>query len=100
MYIFIRRDLDATYKIIQAGHALFEHALKITNKPDQISSFCLLDAKDEEDLIRISKKLEMKGIDFTMFYEPDYDTGHTAIAAGIINENDRKHFKKYRLAKV
>lgn len=55
MYIFIRRDLDATYKIIQAGHALFEHALKITNKPDQISSFCLLDAKDEEDLIRISK---------------------------------------------
>jgi hypothetical protein len=96
MYIILRKDLDPTYQIIQSGHALFEHALTLTDKPSQTSNFCLLEAKDEEDLMKIAGKLEQKDINLTMFHEPDYDTGYTAIAAGPIYGEDRKHFKKFK----
>lgn len=99
MYTFIRKDLGEAYKIIQAGHALFEHALTLNDKPERTSHFCLLEAKDENDLMQIASKLEMKNINFTMFHEPDYDTGYTAITAGPIYGTDRKHFKKYRIYK-
>ena len=99
MYIFIRTDIDSTYQIIQSGHALFEHALTLKNKPEQISSFCLLQAKSEDELIKISQKLEMKDINFTMFHEPDYNTGYTSIAAGPIYDKDRKFFKKFNFYK-
>jgi len=99
MYIFLRKDIDQTYQIIQAGHALFEHALSIENKPKEISSFCLLEAKNERELLKISTKLEMKDINFTMFHEPDFETGYTAIAAGPIYEKDRKLFKKFKFYK-
>jgi len=99
MYIFIRKDLSEAYKIIQAGHALFEHAITLNDKPKQTSHFCLLEAKDENELIQIAGKLEFKDINYTMFNEPDYATGYTAIAAGPIYDSDRKHFKKYRIYK-
>jgi len=99
MYIFIRKDLDKTYQIIQSGHALFEHALKIKNKPSDISSFCLLEAKTEEELLKISEKLEMKNIEHTKFFEPDFETGYTAIAAGPIYDDDRKFFRKFKFYK-
>jgi hypothetical protein len=96
MYIILRKDLDPAYQIIQSGHALFEHALSITDKPDEISHFCLLEAKDEDELLKISEKLERKDIDFTLFHEPDHEAGYTAIAAGPIDGTDRKHFKKFK----
>ena len=96
MYIFIRKDIDEAYKIIQAGHALFEHALTLTEKPEQTSHFCLLEAADEEELMNIASKLEGDEINFTAFHEPDYDTGYTAIAAGPIYGADRKKFKRYK----
>ena len=96
IYIFIRTDIDKTYQIIQTGHALFEHGLNIKDKPDQISSFCLLQAKDEKHLLKISQKLGMNGIDFTMFHEPDLNE-FTSIAIGPIYGDERKFFKKFKL---
>jgi hypothetical protein len=70
--------------------------LSLTNKPEKISHFCLLEAKDEDDLLKISEKLQGKNLDFTMFHEPDHDTGYTAIAAGPIYGAERKLFKKFK----
>ncbi len=99
MYIFIRTDIDPTYQIIQAGHALFEHALTLTEKPTDISSFCLLEAKNEDALLKIEDRLRMGDINFTIFNEPDHNTGYTAIAAGPIYGEQRKLFKKYKMKK-
>lgn len=96
IYIILRKDLDPAYQIIQSGHALFEHALTLKNKPNQTSHFCLLEAKDEEELLNISDKLKGKGMDFTLFHEPDYDTGYTCLAAGPIYGEDRRLFKKFK----
>lgn len=100
IYIILRKDLDTTYQIIQSGHALFEHGLKIEDKPKTTSHFCLLEAKDEQDLLKIKEKLEQKDIDLTCFHEPDFDTGYTCIAAGPIYGADRRLFKKYKFFKA
>ena len=99
IYILLRKDLDKTYQIIQAGHALFEHALTLEKKPEQISSFCLLELKDENELEKAANKLERTDIPFTKFFEPDYSTGFTAIAAGPIYDEDRNFFKKFKFYK-
>lgn len=77
---------------------MFEHALTLTDdeKPKLTSSFCLLEAKDEDELRQIAGQLEQDGIKFTAFYEPDYNTGYTAITAGPIYGDNRKKFKKYK----
>jgi len=98
MYIFLRKDIDSTYQIIQAGHALFEHALILNEKPSDISSFCLLEAKDEDDLKKIASELEMKNINFTIFYEPDISS-YTSICVGPVYGKERKKFSKYKLFK-
>ena len=95
IYIFIREDLDPTYQIIQASHATFELGLK-TQYNGQTCHFCLLRAKDEKHLLKIQEDLGRKGIDGHAFFEPDFDTGYTALAYGPIEEGSRKAFRKYR----
>ena len=96
IYIILRKDLDPVYQIIQAGHSLFEHGLKITTPPEQTAHFCLLEAKDETELLKIKERLEQKDFEHTLFHEPDYDTGYTSLAIGPIYGEDRRFFKKYK----
>lgn len=41
----------------------------------------------------------MNDIEFEMFYEPDYDTGYTAIATRPLIGKERKPLSKYTLYK-
>lgn len=59
----------------------------------------MLELKDEDDLEKAASKLEMTDIPFTKFFEPDYDTGFTAIAVGPIYGDERKIFKKFKFYK-
>jgi len=43
--------------------------------------------------------MEDMNISHKIFYEPDHDTGYTAMACGPIDEKDKHLFKKYRLLK-
>jgi hypothetical protein len=55
-----------------------------------------LQAKDESELLSIADRLEMRDINFTMFHEPDFETGYTSIAAGPIYGSSRNFFKKFK----
>jgi hypothetical protein len=58
----------------------------------------LLSAKDENDLASIAEKLEERGIQYYMFYEPDNGMRYSAICTQPITENrDRNFFKKWKL---
>jgi hypothetical protein len=95
-YCFIRKDMPTHYQIIQAAHATQEITKEIDH-PENTCHFILFEAKDEQDLIDIKMRLEDKGIKSHMFHEPDYDTGHTAIATEPIYGNDRRFFKKFKM---
>jgi len=51
------------------------------------------------ELDRLSCELKHQDIDHHMFYEPDYDTGYTAICTEPIYGDARKLFRKYKLWK-
>ena len=96
IYTFIRDDLPAAQKIVQLGHATWEAGL-IFDKPDITASLVLLHASSEDDLISIAQRLEEKGIEFVMFFEPDI-AAYTAICTRpIYSKNDRSFFKRWDL---
>jgi len=97
IYTFIRRDLSPEQKIVQLGHACWE-AGQIFEAPEKTASLILLAAEDEADLQNIARKLDGRGIGYEMFYEPDYDTGYTAICTRVItDERERAFFRKWDL---
>jgi hypothetical protein len=86
-------------KIVQLGHATYEAGLKFKH-PGKTASLILLHAHNEADLHRKSRILELKDIDFCMFYEPDNDLGFTAICTRpIFTNKERAVFAKWNLYK-
>ncbi len=98
IYTFVRKDLTAEQKIVQIGHVCFEAGKQFTD-PSGISSLVLLESRDENDLLEIGKTLDEKGIDYYIFFEPDFDTGYTAICTRPVREKERSIFKKWKLFK-
>jgi hypothetical protein len=99
IYTFIRRDLSPEQKIVQLGHACHEAGKLLKHEENQeTSSLILLSAQNEKELKSIARKIDCAGIDFHMFYEPDYDTGYTAICTRpIITERERRFFSRWDL---
>lgn len=98
IYTFIRNDLSPEQRIVQIGHACYEAGKRFEDVG--ISNLVLLHAENEMELEDIAYQLDMRGIDYYMFYEPDYGTGHTAICTRPITENrERKIFKTFELFK-
>ena len=98
IYTFIRKDLSPEQKIIQIGHACYEAGKHFQDRCG-ISSLILLSAKDEKDLLDISYQLDCRGINFYMFYEPDFGPmGHSALCTAPISErNIQNFFKRWKL---
>lgn len=99
IYTFIREDLSPAQKIIQLGHACHE-AGKMVGKAEYPtpSSLVLLSAKDEDDLIMISRKIDRAGIDHHMFFEPDNGMGYSGICTRpITSDRERSFFRKWDL---
>lgn len=98
-YVFVRKDMKMVYYIIQAAHAAQEAGIAFGAHPsgEQIHHG-LFEVKDEQELFAVAKHLEAHKIKFKMFYEPDDDTGYTAIATEPVV--DMKHvvqkFKFFR----
>lgn len=99
IYTFIRKDISPEQKIVQIGHACFE-AGKRFQEPYGISSLILLEAEDERDILQIVQKLNEKGIEHYVFFEPDNNMGYSSICTCPIEDpRQRKFFKKWKLFK-
>lgn len=99
IYTFIRDDISPEQKIVQLGHATWEAGLRFKD-PGKISSLILLHADDEDDLVAAARKLDEKGIEYYMFYEPDNGLGYTAICTEPIFGQTRAVFEKYSLFRI
>jgi len=94
IYVFVRQDMPKEYQIVQACHACLE-----LEKAPQKTHLVLIGVKDQLELLKVSQNLEMKDIKFEMFFEPDYETGYSALATEPIYGSKRLTFKKYKLLK-
>lgn len=99
IYTFIRNDISPEQKIVQLGHATWEAGQRFPN-PGATASLILLHADDEADLQSIARRLDEKGIDYYMFFEPDDGMGYSAICTQPMFANkERAIFSKWNLYK-
>ena len=94
MYIFVREDLSPTYQIVQAAHATHHAGIRF-GKTEVQTNFVLIGVKDQADLEKVAMHLDFHQIDFEMFFEPDHDTGYTAIATRPLYGDERKPLRKF-----
>ncbi|RTK96341.1 MAG: hypothetical protein EKK64_04385 [Neisseriaceae bacterium] len=80
--------------VVQAGHAVFESALR-HSKTLQHPHFVVLGFKNEQQLEKAYQQISSFDIKLYPFYEPDRDNEFTAFATESIFENKRHLFKKY-----
>jgi hypothetical protein len=95
MYILVRKDLEAIYRMVQGAHALAAYGMH----PDTHESFfewgnqtiVFLGVRNEAELLEVNEYLHEKGIYHASFCEPDLSNQMTAIACYA----PEKIFKKY-----
>jgi peptidyl-tRNA hydrolase len=85
--------MSAGMKIAQACHAAFEFAREhpdITHQWMDMSNYiCILEAKDELELIDFIDKAYREGIRYSIFKEPDDDNHITCIVLEAGNKSKR-----------
>ena len=96
--MLVRSDLTAAQQFVQACHAAHEAGIFFGN-PDHISSLVLCTVPDEAALRDASRRLQLRGIRFSLFQEPDMENQATALATEPIPGPLRKVFSKYPLWK-
>lgn len=98
-YIFIRKDLSPAQQLVQASHAALEAGFTF-DKPHKTSSIIMIGAENKDELYDIGARLERHGIRHHMFFEPDFEMGHSAIATEPIHDiKIRRVMSKYKLYK-
>lgn len=83
LYSLTRKDISIEQMAVQSGHALtqyiIDHNPHIDSKWSNGSIICL-ELANEKSLKRWIKKLEEKGIPFSIFREPDMNHEITSIS--------------------
>lgn len=97
VYIFVRKDLPRIHQTIQASHAAHEAGIEFGKIDGQQSHFCIFGVKDEEQLMAAAWQIEQNEIKHSIFHEPDFDMGYTALATEPIAGEKRLLFKNYSL---
>ena len=97
LYIITRQDLGLPYCSVQGGHALAQYILEHPSESESWNNQTLiyLSVKNESDLKRWIRKLEIKSIPHSIFIEPDLDFQITSLAC----LNDGILFRDLKLMK-
>lgn len=93
VYVIIRTDLSLAQQGVQAVHAGMSAIHEFGGLTDD-TRLAMLSVENEEELEEWAKKLEIKGINFKMFWEPDNNTGWSALATAPLSKQEGKIFKK------
>ena len=77
LYVLIDEKLEKVYGCVQGGHAVAQWLIDNQGNQDWNNQYLIYLSADIEKWIF---KLENKGLDFSVFYEPDLDNRATALA--------------------
>ena len=82
MYVLVRKDLDAVYRMVQGSHALAEFMLKFPTEAREWNNTTIifLGERNEDALNLTAWKLMQKSKNFSEFREPDLKGQLTSIA--------------------
>jgi peptidyl-tRNA hydrolase len=83
LYVIVRKDLTTSQMAVQAGHALAAYLLHSHFSRWKNETLIYLGVKNLDQLERLKYKLDLEGIKFTEFREPDLNNESTAIASDV-----------------
>ncbi len=93
LYVIVRKDLAHSQRAVQAGHALAAYLLHSPNFRWKNETLIYLGVKGLKQLENLKRKLELQGVPYVEFREPDLNNEVTAIAS----DEDCKIFNKINL---
>ena len=89
--MLVRKDLPESYRAVQAGHAVAAWLLRDRSWNNE--TLIYLSVPNEASLYRWANKLDLKGVNWVDFREPDIGNQMTAMAV----LSDGKIFKNLKL---
>jgi hypothetical protein len=96
-YVLVREDIPLEQQMVQACHAALEAGFAFS-APEQTSSLIVCTVPDREALLAAHERLARYGIRSEMFFEPDWDMGHSALATEPLTERKKRFaMSKYPL---
>ena len=98
VYVFVRTDIPIVHQAVQATHAGIASARSgLIDCEHDHPSLVLIGIPNEDELKRVSARLNKCGFRHSMFHEDDMDGQVTAIATQSVGHEDKKHFRDYKL---
>jgi hypothetical protein len=100
LYCFVRKDLPHPQQVVQASHACIEATKAFLNDNLEHPHLVVLGVKDENQLKKSAHKLDLAGIQYRLFIEPDRNGEATALTTEVITSDEQRHlFRNYQLLK-
>ena len=99
VYIFIRKDLPNSQKVVQSCHAALEVGRRFVSSHDVHPSMVLIGVKGKIQLENVAKKVKTQGFRLMEFFEPLFDGEMTSFATEPISDEERGFFKRFNLIK-
>ncbi len=96
VYVLIRTDIPLADQIVQVGHACLEAGFKF-QKPDDIVNLVVVGVESETRLLITLERLSLRGIQFSLFCEPDNQMGYTAACTAPLTVARRREFRNFPL---
>lgn len=100
IYAFVRTDLSPEQQMVQAAHAAAEAGRRFYRPEHGIASLIVLAVSNLQALYKAKTLLESMGIEHDMFFEPDWNTGHSAIGTRPLLDSERPLLRGYQLWKL
>jgi len=100
IYAFVRTDLAPEQQMVQAAHAAAEAGRSFYRPEHGIASLIVLAVPNLAALYKAKAHLESLDIEHDMFFEPDWNTGHSAIGTRPLTDAERPLLRGYPLWKL
>lgn len=96
VYILVRTDIPLAQQMVQASHAALEAGFAF-NAPHEPAHLVMLAVSDAASLLEASAHLDRYAIEHKLFFEPDDDMGHSALATRPVHGAERRLLRGYPL---
>jgi len=96
LFVLVRKDLSKNQQAVQAGHVVAQYLLHVQNHSWTNGTLIYLGVDNKEELEIWGDKLDMQGLNWVGFKEPDLNNEMTALSIA----SDENPFKRLKLMEL
>lgn len=96
--MLVRTDIPLADQIVQVGHACLEAGFKF-QAPNETIHLVVVGIASEAHLLAALERIDLQGIQFVLFHEPDNGIGFSASCTEPLREIYRREFRDFPLWK-